>query len=242
VRERSFIPRLLESARSGRKDLKRSFTRTWSVQLRGHQETEETPPQKHNRMSEARHRRRAGCRGLKSFARVAKRTCEKQRAKQADLGGVESSSYLGPITRTRAKAKRIQEEPSCSYEVVGHGQPARRRRQRRRRSEDDDAEGDRFPLAPPSPMSCESSETTEHPASTLSRESSFAMVDNVLVAAEKKEAAVDDADEGCSAAITNFLDKLEARQSLKADRARREYNFDFDAGRPLRGEIEWTKA
>lgn len=107
---------------------------------------------------------------------------------------------------------------------------------------DDDAEGDRFPLAPPSPMSCESSETTEHPASTLSRESSFAMVDNVLVAAEKKEAAVDDADEGCSAAITNFLDKLEARQSLKADRARREYNFDFDAGRPLRGEIEWTKA
>ena len=192
-------------------------------------------------MSEARHRRRAGCRGLKSFARVAKRTCERQRAKQADLGGVESSLYLGPITRTRAKAKRIQEEPSCSYEVVGHGQPARRRRQRRRRSEDDDAEGDRFPLAPPSPMSCESSETTEHPASTLSRESSFAMVDNVLVAAEKKEAAVDDADEGCSAAITNFLDKLEARQSLKADRARREYNFDFDAGRPLRGEIEWTK-
>ena len=42
--------------------------------------------------------------------------------------------------------------------------------------------------------------------------------------------------------IDALTDKLEARQSLKADRARREYNFDFDAGRPLRGEIEWTKA
>jgi len=97
------IPRLLESARSGpheRACEALSSRARGPSKLRGHQETEETPPQKHNRMSEARHRRRAGCRGLKSFARVAKRTCERQRAKQADLGGVESSSYLGPITRT----------------------------------------------------------------------------------------------------------------------------------------------
>jgi len=166
---------------------------------------------------------------MKLFARVAKPKRSSPCSKAA--------SYLGPITRAKAKAREVVDEPpSCSY----HHQEA---------------------------SSSQSSETGEHAKFLSQDESSYELVEvedtttatageratteeeiSEIYAGRRKRARrrslaeEEDAPAADRITITNFLDRLNDKLSARQEEASRRYNFDFEAGTPLEGKIKWSSA
>lgn len=212
--------------------------------------------------------RRKAQRGMKGFARVSKRsaagaTKRSKRSSNNKPGAsltadqMEILSYLGPITRKRAKRIR-QEEVECSYQVIEEEEA---------RSGAGSGDSPRAGYPPPSPRSCESSGTTDYPASQPSTNPEaqsayqaaqedaqgevrtrglFLRTAAPRRGARRASAAVAAQLGGGSAAevsesIKTFLDKMEAHQRTKQEEAKEKYNFDFENCRRLRGAIKWTK-
>jgi len=202
---------------------------------------------------------------LKSFARVGKRGGKRQQWQLQRNQQKESCecSYLGPITRKRAREINLEdEEPSCccSYEQ----QPSL------------------FTRTPASPQSCNSSETTEHPEmSTNSDVSEVETVDMKMdtststsrrrrssLRSSKKHKTEEEAQQRQrqrrreSAATTttpsskvgspsssspldlieNFLGRCESQARKKQKDLADKYNYDFEKDMPARGnKFEWTQ-
>jgi DNA-binding TFAR19-related protein (PDSD5 family) len=212
-------------------------------------------------------RRRSKMKNLKSFARVGKRGGKRQQWQLQRNQQKESCecSYLGPITRKRAREINLEdEEPSCSYEQ----QPSL------------------FTRTPASPQSCNSSETTEHPEiSTNSDVSEVETVDMKMdtststsrrrrwsLRSSKKHKTEEEAQQQQqqqqrqrrreSAATTttpsskvgspsssspldlieNFLGRCESQARKKQKDLADKYNYDFEKDMPARGnKFEWTQ-
>lgn len=161
---------------------------------------------------------------MKTFGRITKgpRKANNQRRRKSSVSSGDLSalvaqqepSYDGPMTRSRAPARPLEEahqhQPSCSYS-------------------DDTA----ALVTPPSPQSFLSTGTTDLRA--LSQDQQQETTPSVATTTK------DNDDDPVGSFLDRLEARLE--RSLETARARDKYGFDFETDAPLAGgPIEWTRA